>query len=272
MEERNLSNLTLDDLVFENRNKSYGSYELRTKYGIYTVRAFAIAVALFLLIAFSPKISSWIESMLGANKALETEQEVEVLAVIEDIPIEKDIPPPPPIKVEPPKIESVKFLPPEIKPDNQVKEVELPPVVKDLDSIKISSVTQEGEKNLNEMIENTQGNSEIGNGEDNKVYSYVGEWPEFPGGRAELNKFLSKNVVYPRDAEKKGLEGRVIVSFTVEKTGEIIDVKILKGVSESLDKEAIRVVKMMPKWKPGKNNGVAVNVKHKVDIVYKIPE
>src|SRR6478735_1235535 len=150
MEERNLSNLTLDDLVFENRNKSYGSYELRTKYGIYTVRAFAIAVALFLLIAFSPKISTWIESLLGDKKELVQEKEVEVLAVIEDIPIEKDIPPPPPIEVEPPKIESVKFLPPEIKPDNQVKEVELPPVVKDLDSVKISSVTQEGDKNLNE--------------------------------------------------------------------------------------------------------------------------
>ena len=272
MEEKNLSNLTLDDLVFENRNKSYGSYELRTKYGVYTVRAFVIAISLFLLLAFSPKISTWIESLWGPDKALEKEQEVEVLAVIEDIPIEKDIPPPPPVKVDPPKIESVKFLPPEIKPDKEVKEVELPPVVKDLDSVKISSITQDGDKNLNDMIEDVQGNSEIGSGEDNKIYTYVGEWPEFPGGNAERNKFLSKNLVYPRDAERKGIEGRVIIGFTVEKTGEIVDVKILKGVSESMDNEAMRVVKMMPKWKPGKNNGVAVRTRHKVDVVYKLPE
>ncbi|MDF2457133.1 MAG: TonB family protein [Cytophagaceae bacterium] len=271
MEERNLSNLTLDDLVFENRNKSYGSYELRTKYGIYTVRAFAIAIAFFLLLAFSPKISAWIESLWGTDTAIVKEQEIEVLAVIEDIPIEKDIPPPPPVKVDPPKIESVKFLPPEIKPDNQVKEVELPPVVKDLDSVKISSVTQDGDKDIGEMIEDSRGNSELGK-EDNTIYTYVGEWPEFPGGNAERNKFLSKHLVYPRDAERKGIEGRVIIGFTVEKTGEIVDVKILKGVSESMDNEAMRVVKMMPKWKPGKNNGVAVRTRHKVDVVYKLPE
>ncbi|MDB5272614.1 MAG: TonB family protein [Chitinophagaceae bacterium] len=272
MEEKNLSNLTLDDLVFENRNKSYGSYELRTKYGIYTVRAFAISITVFLLIAFSPKITKLIEGWLGHNTVQMADKEEEVLAVLEDIPIEKDIPPPPPIKVEPPKIESVKFLPPEIKPDNQVKKEELPPKTIDLDSVKISSVTQEGDKNLNDMIEDVQGNAEIGSGEDNKIYTYVGEWPEFPGGPAERNKFLSKNLVYPRDAERKGIEGRVIIGFTVEKTGEIVDVKILKGVSESMDKEAERVVKMMPKWKPGKNNGVAVRTRHKVDIVYKLPE
>lgn len=272
MEEKDLSNLTLDDLVFENRNKSYGSYELRVKYGVFTVRAFAIAVSLFLLIAFSPKISAWIESMMGVEKEIVTEQEIEVLAEIEDIPIEKDIPPPPPLKVEPPKIETVKFLPPEIKPDIQVKEVELPPVTKDLDSVRIAAVTQEGEKNLNEMIDDVQGNSEIGSGEDTKIYTYVGEWPEFPGGNAERNKFLAKHLVYPRDAERKGIEGRVIIGFTVEKTGEIVDVKILKGVTESMDNEAMRVVKMMPKWKPGKNNGVAVRTRHKVDVVYKLPE
>ncbi|HSZ72894.1 MAG TPA: TonB family protein [Cytophagaceae bacterium] len=272
MEEKNLSNLTLDDLVFENRNKSYGSYELRTRYGVYVVRAFTIAVALFLLIAFSPKISTWIESLFGANHNELVEKEVEVIAELKDIPIEKDIPPPPPVKVEPPKIESVKFLPPEIKPDNEVKKEELPPKTNDLDSIKISSVTQEGDKNINEMIEDVQGNSEIGSGEDNNIYTYVGEWPEFPGGDEARFKFLQKNLVYPRDAERKGIEGRVIVGFTVEKTGEIVDVKILKGVSESMDKEAERVVKMMPKWKPGKNNGVPVRTRHKIFISFKLPE
>ncbi len=264
--------LTLDDLVFENRNKSYGSYALRVRYGNYMTRAFIISLVIFLLIAFSPKIKTFIDSFLGTKKEVYEEKEVEVIAELKDIPIDKDIPPPPPVEVEPPKVELVKFLPPEIKPDREVKSEELPPKTQDLDSTNIAAVNQEGDKNLNEVITDVQGSSEIGGGEDNKVYTYVGEWPEFVGGRDAMLKFIGKNIKYPRDAEQKGIEGRVIVGFTVDKTGEITDVHILKGVSATMDKEAERVVKMMPPWKPGKNNGVAVKVKFKVDIVYKLPE
>lgn len=266
------STLTLDDLVFENRNKSYGSYALRVRYGNYMTRAFLISLLIFLLIAFSPKIKTFIDSFLGTKEEVYEEKEVEVIAELKDIPIDKDIPPPPPVEVEPPKVELVKFLPPEIKPDREVKSEELPPKTQDLDSTNIASVNQEGDKNLNEVITDVQGSSEIGGGEDNKVYTYVGEWPEFVGGRDAMLKFIGKNIKYPRDAEQKGIEGRVIVGFTVDKTGEITDVHILKGVSATMDKEAERVVKMMPPWKPGKNNGVAVKVKFKVDIVYKLPE
>jgi periplasmic protein TonB len=270
-EEKDLSGLTLDDLVFEKRNKSYGSYALRVRYGNYMTRAFILSLTIFLLIAFSPKIMSFIDSLLGPKQEVYEEQETEVVAELKDIPIDEEIPPPPPVEVEPPKVELVKFLPPEIKPDREVNSEELPPKTQDLDSTNIASVNQEGDKNLNEAITDVQGSSEIGGGDD-KVYTYVGEWPEFVGGRDAMLKFIGKNIKYPRDAEQKGIEGRVIVGFTVDKTGEITDVHILKGVSASMDKEAERVVKMMPPWKPGKNNGVAVKVKFKVDIVYKLPE
>jgi|GEM_PF-88696 len=265
------SALTLDDLVFENRNKAYGSYALRVRYGNYMTRAFIASLTVFLLIVLSPKIIALIDSFMGHQTEVQ-EEEIEVIAELKDIPIEKDIPPPPPIEVEPPKIETVKFLPPEIKPDKDVHVDELPPKTDALDTTNISSVNQEGDKNLNDVIEDVQGSSEIGGGEDNKVYTYVGEWPEFLGGRDAMLKFIGKNIKYPRDAEQKGVEGRVIVGFTVDKTGEITDVHILKGVSATMDKEAERVVRMMPPWKPGKNNGVAVKVKFKVDIVYKLPE
>ena len=200
------------------------------------------------------------------------EQEVEVIAELKDIPIDEDIPPPPPIEIEPPKIETVKFLPPEIKPDKEVKMEELPPKTDALDTTTIASVNQEGDKNLNEMIVDTKGSSVIGGGDDNKLYTYVAEWPEYVGGNSEMNKFLSKNIRYPRDAEQKGIEGRVIVGFTVDKAGNIADVYLVKGIMASLDNEAMRVVKLMPKWKPGKNNGVPVRVKFKVDIIYRLPE
>jgi len=102
------------------------------------------------------------------------------------------------------------------------------------------------------------------------VYTYVGEWPSFPGGNGARNRFLSENIVYPRAAEKKGIEGRVIVSFIIEKDGTITNVELLKGVEASLDEEAMRVVKLMPRWNPGKNNGEPVRTKHKVDVVYKL--
>lgn len=270
MEEKNLSNLTLDDLVFENRNKSYGSYELRVKYGVYVVKAFAISLSVFLLIAFTPDILDWIDAKWG-SPAVEIVADDFEQEVFEDISIDKDIPPPPPpVEIPPLKLETVKFLPPVITE----KEIIEPPIAKqkDLDTASnIGAKDQAGEKG-EERMEAATGN---GNGvavEDNKEYSYVGEWPQFPGGPAELNKFLSKNIIYPRDAEKKGLSGKVMVSFTVEKTGEIVNVKILKGISESLDNEAMRVVKKMPNWKPGKNNGVPVRVKYKVDINYTIPD
>jgi periplasmic protein TonB len=273
IEEKDLSDLTLDDLVFENRNKSYSSYALRVRYGQYMTRAFIISLTIFLLIAFSPKIKTFLDSIFGTKDNVEmVEKEVEVIAELKDIPIEDDIPPPPPVEIEPPKIETVKFLPPEIKPDKEVKTDELPPKTEALDTTNIASVTQEGEKNLNEMIVDTKGSSVIGGGDDNKVYTYVGEWPEFVGGREAMLKFIGKNFKYPRDAEQKGIEGRVVVGFTVDKTGAITDVYILKGVSTSLDNEAMRVMKSMPNWKPGRNNGSPVRVKYKVDFNCKLPE
>ncbi|MBC7485178.1 MAG: energy transducer TonB [Cytophagaceae bacterium] len=272
MEKKNLSNLTLDDLVFENRNKSYGAYELRSKYGVYVVRAFTISVLAFLLLVYSPAITAWVKENLGFKKEAPVVEEIVYDVELKDVSQEKDIPPPPELPPPPPiKIEMVKYTPDiVIKPDNEVVKEEIIAVIKD--SVAIGNQNQEGDKSLNDEITDAgAGNGVVGE-DPNKVYNYVGEWPEFPGGKGELNKFLSKNVVYPRDAEKKGLFGKVIVSFTVEKTGEIIDVKILKGVSESLDKEAIRVVKLMPKWKAGKNNGVPVNVKFKVDINYTMTE
>jgi len=271
MEEKNLSNLTLDDLVFENRNKSYGAYELRSKYGVYVVRAFAISVLAFLLLVYSPAIIEWVKEHLGVQKEIVVAKEIEYEVELKDVSQEKDIPPPPELPPPPPiKIEMVKYTPDiVIKPDQEVVKEEIIQVIKD--SVAIGDQNQEGAKSLTEAITDGSGGDGIAP-EDNKIYTYVGEWPEFPGGNAERNKFLSKHLVYPRDAERKGIEGRVIIGFTVEKTGEIVDVKILKGVSESMDKEAERVVKMMPKWKPGKNNGVAVRTRHKVDVVYKLPE
>jgi TonB family protein len=98
------------------------------------------------------------------------------------------------------------------------------------------------------------------------IFVRVEEMPEFPGGELECRKFLAKNVKYPRDAHQKGVEGRVFVSFIVNKLGVVDNVHVTKSVEKSLDEEAIRVIQSMPKWKPGKHRGETVNVSYIVPI------
>ena len=103
-----------------------------------------------------------------------------------------------------------------------------------------------------------------------EIFQVVEENPEFPGGDAARMKFLSDNVVYPRAAKEANLEGRVVVGFVVEPDGSISNVKILRGKAPSLDDEAIRVAKMMPKWKPGKQRGKAVRVQYQMPITFSL--
>ena len=105
-----------------------------------------------------------------------------------------------------------------------------------------------------------------------KVYDVVEEMPQFPGGPSALFEYLSKNVKYPVVAEENGVQGRVIVTFVVERDGSITDVRVVKSVDPSLDKEAQRVLRSMPRWIPGKQNGSAVRVKYTVPVTFKLQE
>ena len=101
-----------------------------------------------------------------------------------------------------------------------------------------------------------------------KVYDAVDEMPSFPGGLNGLMTFLAQNMVYPVTAQENGVQGRVTVSFVVETDGSITDVKVARSVDPSLDREAMRVVKAMPKWTPGKKDGKPVRVKYTVPMVF----
>ena len=104
-------------------------------------------------------------------------------------------------------------------------------------------------------------------------YFYVEEVPEFPGGMSELMKFIQKNMRYPKIAIKKAIEGRVICQFTVTKDGSIEDIIVVRGLHKSLDKEAVRVIKKMPKWKPGKNYKSEVkDFKYTIPVTFKLPK
>lgn len=105
---------------------------------------------------------------------------------------------------------------------------------------------------------------------DDKVYDVVEQMPSFPGGPAALLQYLNNNIRYPKVAEANGIQGRVTVQFVVEKDGSISGVKTMKSAEPSLDHEAERIVKSMPKWNPGKSNGSPVRVKYFVPVVFKL--
>lgn len=103
-----------------------------------------------------------------------------------------------------------------------------------------------------------------------QVYTFVEQMPEFPGGQSALLAYLQKNIRYPNDAREQGIQGKVFLSFVVDEAGRVKDVDVKKGVHPSLDKEALRVVKAMPLWKPGKHEGKPVAVRFTLPISFKL--
>ena len=262
------------DLVFEGRNQAYGAYKLRkgtTKRNIWSIIIVALASVLLFL-------GLQLQKMAQANKTVENTQAVE-LAKLQEKKKEAKVEKKEIIKTEPEKVveqvkSSVKFTAPVIKKDEEVKEE---------DEIKLDEV-EKSDKAVGAF--NVQGNDEVG-GEvlkakeeikapepstvvEEKVFDGVEQVPAFPGGNTALMKCLSENIHYPVVAQENGVQGRVVVSFVVERDGHITDVQIARSVDPSLDKEAQRVVKSMPKWIPGKQNGSAVRVKFNVPVSFRL--
>lgn len=103
-----------------------------------------------------------------------------------------------------------------------------------------------------------------------QIFTVVEEMPEFPGGQMELLKYLGKSIKYPVIAQENGIQGRVVCAFVINRDGSIVDAEVLRGVDPSLDKEALRVINSMPKWKPGKQRGKPVRVKYTVPVVFRL--
>ncbi|MCU7371223.1 TonB family protein [Paucibacter sp. O1-1] len=112
----------------------------------------------------------------------------------------------------------------------------------------------------------------VTNKQDKKIYSVVEEQPMFPGGIKSMYKFLGENIKYPEAASKANVSGRVFLSFVVTETGEINDVQVLKGIGFGCDAEAVRVLKSFPKWQPGKQDGIPVNVRYNLPIMFYLEE
>lgn len=114
-----------------------------------------------------------------------------------------------------------------------------------------------------------QQQSQVQSDED-KIFSFVEDSAEFPGGLGALTNYLSRKLKYPKEARKAKIEGKVTVQFVIERDGSISNVEIMKGVHQDLDNEAMRVVKLMPKWKPGKQGGKEVRQSYALPLTFKL--
>ena len=264
------------DLVFEGRNKEYGAYVLRKDTGKRNVKSMLLVFAVIIAIMAAVAAKVAIENAFPKKVAMETDVELSKLAQKKEAKVEKKAP----VKVEEQKVvekvkSSVKFTPPVIKKDSEVKPEEELKSQEDLNKTKtaIGSFDVKGNDEAGgEVLKAKEGSAqpEPPKEEETKVFDVVEVMPSFPGGQGALFEWLSKNIKYPVVAEENGVQGRVIVTFVVERNGSITDVQVVKSVDPSLDKEAVRVVKAMPHWIPGKQNGSAVRVKFTVPVTFRL--
>ena len=155
-------------------------------------------------------------------------------------------------------------------PPPQVNEVEVLNVVEDDKEVESIEVNTEDDKE-SEVVIAAPVEVPVEEEEEEVVFVIVEKMPEFPGGQQALFKYLSENVKYPVIAQENGIQGRVICQFVVNRDGSIVDVEVVRsGGDPSLDKEAIRVIKSMPKWKPGQQRGKPVRVKYTVPVNFKL--
>lgn len=263
------------DIVFQGRNKVYGAYQLRrgtSKRNIVSMIfvAAVAAVAYLGLAAYN--------SYQEAQKAkFEAEMEASLLEAKKEAKVEK--------KTETPKVEqvqkvekvksSIAFTPPVIKKDSEVKPEEEMKTQDELKETKtaigafdVKGNDEAGGTVLKAVEEIADPEPPKHEEEQNKIFEVVEQQPQFPGG--SVNGWLADHIKYPVVAAENGISGRVVVQFVVERDGSVSQVRVVRGVDPSLDKEAQRVISSMPKWIPGKQNGQAVRSRFTVPVTFRL--
>lgn len=261
------------DLVFKNRNKSYGAYQLRKHNNETIMKAFLYACILL----SSVVILAWVYGKMGTIPAVETPQfsdpiEVNLSRIQEPKPLLPPAAPPPPQQT-PPK--SVQYTTMVVGPasENNIE----PPTQAEVISSLISTVNAAGTDatgvNALEIpngLPGAIGKAEVPSEAEIFPIDAIETYPEFPGGQEAFMKFLRKNLRYPGLAIESGVQGKVFLSFIIERNGDLSHIKVLRGVGSGLDEEAVRVLTKSPKWKPGIQNNQKVRVAYTLPINFSL--
>ena len=272
MEPNKILQADLLDIVFEDRNKDYGAYELRRSYNKRIGRALIITASIAAL--------AFLGSVLANNMGGTTKQKVKMTDVtLQDIKQEeKKIeppPPPPPPKPDPPKVEMKQFTPPVIKKDEEVEKP--PPPQEELKEVKIADIDQEGIKETDiptpaVIDEGKQIVEEKPVEDENKIFDKVEIEASFPGGDSKWRQYLERNANGQVATDNGAPEGTytTVVQFVVDKEGNISDVRALTNHGYGMEQEAMRVIKKGPKWNPAIQNGRQVKAYRKQPITFQV--
>ncbi|MDD4971575.1 MAG: TonB family protein [Paludibacter sp.] len=251
------------ELVFQGKNKEYGAYKLRSE----SDRRHNIAmiiIAVVAVVGFSlPKL---IEMATPKQKIVNVD--VMKMSTLAKAEVKNDVKKVAPVAPPPALKSSIKFTAPVIKKDEEVKEE-----FKSQESLTNAKVTisiadvkgnDEKGKDIADVKETvTQEKEEI-------VYQVIEQMPQYPGGESELMSYIAKNLKYPVIAQENGIQGKVILRFVVSKTGVVDKIEVVRSLDPACDKEAVRVVKTLQRWIPGKQNGVNVSVYYTLPIAFKL--
>ncbi len=277
------------DLVFEGKNKEFGAYQLRKKspkrHWVAIVGVLILLAAVAVIYAGVKKYNEIKEAEALAKGAQMSEVLFETEtneAPEEEEEVKYEDQPEPEEQVVEEQVASQQVTAIAI-----VEKADADKEVKNMDQIQeneaqVGNVNQEGKIDISEVNTATKAvtvveekpkeEPKVEKPQPEKIFEAVEQPAEFPGGRSALAKWLSNNLRYPEVAQANNIQGRVVVKFTVEKDGSISNPTVVRGVDKDLDREAIRVVKKMPRWNAGKNNGVAVRSYFNLPVNFKLQQ
>ena len=272
------------DLVFADKNKDFGAYDLRSKsdrrHNMAVLFTVVGLIVVFIMILAWAKYSDYKaeQDRLALIEEREKMQQVE-------LPMEEEADEP----EEEPEEQKMEIEIPEI-PEEVLATVQVTQIaIVDADKVQneVMDMEEQKEDNTARGVVNQEGSDDVDKfkavqeqvvvkepepekPKEEEIFVAVEQPAEFPGGQAAMMKWLSDNIRYPEAAQQNDIQGRVIVKFVVEKDGSVGNAEILRGVDKDLDREALRVVKKMPKWQAGKNNGVAVRSYFTLPVTFKL--
>ncbi len=273
------------NLVFADKNKEFGAYQIRKSSDKrHNLAMLYMLIGLAVIFVLILGLNKWSDYRAEQEAlALQEQREAMMAAALAEQQEEQQEEPEEEVKYEQPEVE----VPEEVLATVQVTQIAIVDAdkvkneVMDMDTQKEDNtargvVNQEGSDNadkfkaVHEQVVVKEPEPEKAKPKEEEIFVAVEQQAEFPGGQGALMKFLSNNIRYPESAQQNDIQGRVIVKFVVEKDGSIGNVTVVKGVDRDLDREAIRVVKKMPRWQPGKNNGVAVRSYFNLPVTFRL--
>lgn len=268
----NLYKVEWIDLVFQNRNKTYGAYLLRAQSSAITMKALFLVVPVFVLLFVGPMLYN--RCYPDEAEVLTETGPVTIAPAVVDLiqPDKKILPPEPEPQAE--KLKTVKMV-------AQITVVERPtveekmPTLEELKDALVGQNTQAGlatQETLSPQAIAGSGKGTAGGGQRDQVFDInaIEKYPEFAGGMQAWAKFIQRNLRYPSLAQENETQGKVYLSFVVEKDGSISNVTLIKGIGDGCDEEAIRVISKSPRWIPGIQNQQTVRVRYTMPLSFQL--